>query len=301
LETTAAIEAVATQVASISAAIESASAPGALDWWTLGVNTLLAALTLVAVGVAVRSAVVAGHALREARRSADAALKQADISASALAHDQIVEFRSEFDEWNYFIRFWRLDMLTRDLTGVKFGATRLEVAGGKHDLTESKIGPAAGYGLHDSEIARKAADLKKRLARNDLEQILHDAFGPESSPDRADLVALYWFALKVFAFAEGDIGESSLEITRVFGVQLLSALSRHRLLAARLVPLPSRKNLREDYYGRAYGLYDENYAELLEALFEAAQQRGLIKSHEVDKYRQRESLIASLGYHAAKI
>lgn len=266
--------ALVSELASITSTLETMAQPDSLELWSLGVNIALAVLTFAAVAAAVRSAIVANRSLNAARDSAAAAMKQATISAEALGHEQVRDLRSEFDKREYFIRFWRLNMLTRDMKGVESGATLIDVlTNGKHPRTQSIIGPSSFSDLTEEELRKKGIDISNRLSRSDMKQVVCDALGPESSPNRADLYGVYWFALRVAGFLEPNPERRATELTRAFGVQLVSTLSNHRVLAARLVP--ARPGVAANYYGVAYGLNDPAYCRMFELLYLAASETAL--------------------------
>lgn len=291
--------ALVSELASITSALEMVAQPDSLERWSLGVNIALAVLTFGAVAAAVWSAVVANRSLSAAREAAGAAMQQAAISAEALGHEQVRDLRSEFDDREYFIRFWRLNMLTRDMKGVEFGSTLIDVQTyGKHPRTQSVIGPSSSSDLTDEELRKKGIDISNRLSRFDMKQIVCDALGPESSPDRADLYGVYWFALRVAGFLEPDPERRAIELTRAFGVQLVSTLSNHRVLAARLVP--TRPGAEADYYGVAYGLNDPAYCRMFEMLYLAASKTAL-PSDTLARIREGETIVAGRGYLAASL
>lgn len=265
------------------------------------VQCVLAGLTLAAVVAAAFAAWAAGRSARAASRGADAASRQAELSRRALSHEQVRDLSSEFDKHGYFLRFWRLDMLTRDLGKIPIGKTRFAVYnrfGKTHPLTDSVIGPS---GLTEDDLTAKVNDLKRRLTP-EIRQLVLDALGPESSPNSFDFLTVYWFSLKLEWFLEGDRVARADELTRVFGYQLVVTLIRHRTLAARLDPQPDSGRT-GDYYGQEYGLTDSRYAELVESLFEAAVRQNLLPLEAMENLRAREVAISSLrsyGYIGAK-
>lgn len=255
------------------------------DWRLVAVECVLAVLTLAAVVFAARAAT--------------AASRSAKIAGAALNHEQIRDLRREFDKHGYFLRFWRLDMLTRDLGGVPQGTTRLEVytsRGKKHPLTEFVIGPS---GLPSDLLTAKAKDLNRRLTPG-VKQLVLDALGPESSPNSADFLTVYWFSLQLEWFLEDDRDAHANELTRVFGYQLVVTLIRHRTLAARLLPQPGIGR-EDDYYGQEYGLNDQRYANLVKSLYEAVVHQKLLPPEALGNLRERETAITSLKYVGADL
>jgi hypothetical protein len=257
------------------------------NWWLFGVQVVAASVTVAAV-------VYAARAARAANRSVQ-------VATAALDHEQVRDLSREFDKHGYFLRFWRLDMLTRDLEGVRQGGTRLEVYTNRtgHPLTGFAIGPSA-LGLLSEQVIAKADDLKNRLAKGGVNQLVLDALGPESSPNSADFLAVYWFSLKLEWFVESDRNARADALTRAFGYQLVVTLIRHRTLAARLLPGRGSKWPGE-YYGQAYGLNDARYADLVTSLFIAVARQKLLLVEELENLREREAALTPLGYVGADL
>lgn len=299
MDASAALTALSSSIDSIPVAIDQLAKPSPFDTWSLIINAILAVLTFAAVGAAVWSAVVANRSLKSAQAAAGSAALQADISAAALGHERIRDLIKEFDDRDYFLRMWRLDMLTRDLSGVKFGSTLFDVRrDGKHPRTWSHLGPSDCSQLDEAQLRQKGIDMTNRLNGHDLSAVLRDGLGPEISPSRADFYGVYWFALRVHDYLSSQPEIRALELSRAFGVRLVVTFSYHRFIAARL--LPASADIAADYYGSAYGLNDPAYAETVRLLYEAGSGTVLPDDTAV-RITERETVIAARGYRAASL
>lgn len=140
-----------------------------------------------------------------------------------------------FDDNGFFVRMWRLDQLTRG----KNRATPIEAV------------------LISGLLTSKNPEVAK---------LCKEAFGEDGGTDRADMYAVYFFALRLYAWLDTAKGFSFSKKIRLlndtFGHQLLTTFLNHRIVACRI----RASNKHENYYPSYYGLFDSHYKKLLNSL-----------------------------------
>lgn len=279
----------------IQKAISSLANPSSFDKYQFYINLFLAFSAVAAIifaGISVRAAFLTVKVARES------------VARESVAREELREYGREFDKEEFFIRFWRLDMLTRDPENTKLGALRYDVYCSRdgHPVTKHSLGPSTRSALDKTAVEERALDYRKRIEKcESLSDIVFDALGPEISTRRADMYSLYLFALKLGAFCETCSPNGPDYLSQIFGSQLLVTFSRHRLLAYRLLPRSSSQHpYPDDYYARAYGLYDPIYTNLVDALFDSATERNLLDNIASKRISDINNFITSFYQKTAK-
>lgn len=149
------------------------------------------------------------------------------------SRDTLERLLDYFDSQGFFVRMWRMDRLTR--------------TDGPNEIGIVDVSSLIG---HQRETAR-------RLAR--------EALATDWTVNRADMFAVYFFALRVNSWLvnsrDGSQSDRVRLLNSTFGHQLFATLLNHSMVACRL-----RSGQPAGYYPTHYGLFDPDYTHLLDSL-----------------------------------
>jgi len=250
----------------------------AAPWWEPWLSMAVAAGTVAAAVYAAKAAKAALTSTAVAQRSLDVAADTLKVAETAAALDQVRAFSQEFEQKQYFIRFWTLDMATRDVTGIEHLDTKLAIYP-KHPYALCLRATVPEDDKPFSDAAR--GTLEAAVKELNAGQFIDDALGPPWSRDRADMYSLYYFALRLASFCGLD-GTAVPDPERVrmlngnFGTQLILTLASHRRLAARLFRGPGLEDYYFEHYRHFYGLRNMTYSRLVDGLVFDAYAHGLL-------------------------
>ena len=159
--------------------------------------------------------------------------------------DALVKLVDYFDANAFFVRMWRLAQVSRTDGPASIGEVTL------HSLTR-----------HEKPVVATLATA---------------AFATDWSQPRADMFAVYFFALRVHAWLTNRDGGSVSSKTRLlndtFGHQLLGTFLNHWMLACRV----RNAKVQDDYYPTHYGLFDPRYRNLVQRLADDLLQDGRLQ------------------------
>ncbi|MDZ4168948.1 MAG: hypothetical protein U1E26_04735 [Coriobacteriia bacterium] len=284
------------------AGIRSSLQPSLMDYLAIAASMLGAVFAGAAALVAARSLRHTATALADSRIAADAAVESTEIARRASATQQLDRLVAEFVSKEYLIRFWTLDVLLREMWGVRadYGTVVFRVLPfppkqqGIAGMLAPEVAPDREFSLADTI----APAYCRKWGHLDEVGFMRDALGPPWSTSRSDLPAAYGLVLRLWswvvagepsAVVDGDARFSDgplirglidgkpipgriAELNDAFGADLVNALVFHRAIAWRL--FSSKHDFR--YYWNAYGLWDIRYNALVDLLLEDASNRELL-------------------------
>jgi hypothetical protein len=161
-------------------------------------------------------------------------------------HDALANLLERFETNRYHVRTWRVEQATR-------------VNGDQSWM----IRPRTVKATKDSQAGRP-----RRV------QAIEDALATDWGTERADMQALYFFALQVRAWLPSNAFLArrwgAPLLNRTFGYQLLSTFLDQRITACRLLPDEDHVGVPSDhartYYPTHYGLFDKAFSEVVDWL-----------------------------------
>lgn len=236
-----------------------------------------------------------------AYRSAKTASAAVRTQGYGIRQSQLETLRARFEEANYFLRFWQLNMATseslvNEFLQVKHALVDLDGKARPFEhgeikyriLQYSSISPESLY--VEPRFARALEDprlehvldlgVANHIIDHAAQDLIRDVLGPPWSRDRADLLRIYYFSRSINSWLKAaqpleDAETRIQELTFVFGSELVLTLSSHRLFASRLF----FGDLKEDsfeHYRDYYGLRDDEYARLVDQLATEADAQGML-------------------------
>lgn len=150
--------------------------------------------------------------------------------------DSLLRLIEHFDSGGYFLIMWRLEQASRG-------------ANGPSSITPV---PITSLTQHEKPV---------------IAELANGAFASDWSISRADMFAVYFFALRVHAWlgpAPRVLRDAKVrQLNDTFGHQLLSTLLNHWMVACRV---RSSRAPAGDYYPTHYGLFDRDYRDLVDRL-----------------------------------
>lgn len=238
------------------------------------------------------AAIAAAYAAHQAKTNTNSVGRIAEF-------EYVNRLADEFSEHGYFVRFWTISRVTRDIesdflsmkialmrdTDAPEGKEELHVLSEKNQLSESKL----------QEMDHEFQSLIKS---HNASETLRDAIGPPYSQRRGDVYSLYYFALRLITFClDGSTQSCPSKIALLndqFGVQLINTLSAHRRFAARLHQGTGQYDLNKmKHTYDSYGLKDARYAELIDLLAYNAHVRGWLQDNHRKEIAKTEQYLAS--------
>lgn len=203
----------------------------------------------VALGIAQFLAVVLSLV---ALRIAFSALRGEQASRSTDALSRLFE---HFDRSCYHVRMWRMDQATR--------------TDGPAEIGEKQV----------LDLLKDPRPAVAKLARESL--------ASDWSVDRADMFAVYFFAVRVNSWLDTSKDGTRVERIRLlngtFGHQLFATFLNHRAVACRL----RRPSQEAGYYPTHYGLFDPDYTAVFDALGDDLLAPGRLHSEVSDPMRAK--------------
>lgn len=180
------------------------------------------------------------------------ALRGEQASRSTDALSRLFE---HFDRSCYHIRMWRMDQATR--------------TDGPAEIGEKQV----------LELLKDPRPAVAKLARESL--------ASDWSVDRADMFAVYFFAVRVNTWLntskDGTREERIRLLNGTFGHQLFATFLNHRAVACRL----RRPSQLAGYYPTHYGLFDPDYTDVFNALADDLLAPGHLHSEVADPMREK--------------
>ena len=270
-----------------------ASAPVAAAALTTSSIPLI--LQSLAALCSISAALIATMTLRAIRSGARAARSSAETAAYNARHVELARLHDHFETDLLFLKFWQLDLATseRYLNTDPALAALLEGRGLEVEELRFRVLPFSpddpvGTLYLEPYIERfcpevgagaVAETIVGHLTEYQVAGIIAECLGPPYSSDSASLLGVYSLVRALSAWMKAhsteDPREQITEITDVFRRELVLTMSWHRAFVARLFR-PRYSSEAFEYFRLYYGLRDEEYTKLFDALALSADEAGLL-------------------------
>lgn len=149
--------------------------------------------------------------------------------------DSLLKLIEYFDANGYFLRMWRLEQASRT----------------DGDYASTGPAPIASLMQHAKPV---------------ISDLANEAFASDWNKPRADMYAVYFFALRMHAWLgrppRFTKDKKVRQLNDTFGHQLLGTFLNHGLVACRV----RKSGVGQDYYPTHYGLFDSDYQDLVRRL-----------------------------------
>ena len=242
---------------------------------------------------------------------------------------QLNRLQDEFNERDWRMRFWRLDLGVRrafiqgrrEMKDLELDSILLSPF--PPDCRISTVTPWFESMTLDGKLDWSGA-VAQRLLEGFYEPVddsmLRDLLGPPFSDQRADFSDFWSYCSQLHHWVvEPDapwwstrlsqsrrVRRNAEAVTAAFGASLVTTMAAHREAASRIAK-PLGRPVEEytavvpysrPYYLKHYGLADERYTRLFDALVQAGIRMEVLSDEALQKIRHTERRLASLAYAA---